>query len=327
MTNDEFLEKLLKNNSHYRNGEFKVIGEVSNSKVLTTNKYGECLSRIYDLLNGYNISIETALNKDKYFMNVFKDKNEYLYSQLKKLSNYTKSNHKILWEYKYGTVAISPSEIIDKKKISIHSAVNMTEFYLNQVKEVRKDWDIIDYKDLIIKDFSEKGIFTCKIHNIKYNQALHSHKNGNQGCVKCAKNITFYNDETINFFKDIYGKFYIVRLFNETETFYKVGITGVKGNKRKRDLKRNYGVETIYEEELHLKEAYYKEKYFLELFKDYSYKPLIDFKGKTECFSINPYELYKCIQNFSEENKIKNDKLLCEEYGINYEQQFNSYKR
>lgn len=51
MTNIEFLEKLWEKNQYYRNGEFEVIGDVVKSKVITLNKYGKCLSRIYDLLS------------------------------------------------------------------------------------------------------------------------------------------------------------------------------------------------------------------------------------------------------------------------------------
>ena len=322
LTKEEFLERLWDKNEHYRNGEFEVVSEVVKSKVITLNKYGKCLSRIYDLLNGYNISIETSVDKDEYFMNVFKDKNPNLYPQLTKISNYTKSDVKILWDFKYGVVNISPSEILDKKEITIDSAINKQEFYLNQVKEGRKDYNNTDYKNLQIKNFSEKGVFICKIHNNEYKQSLYSHKKGIQGCTKCAKNITFYNDTTIDYFSNSYGKFYIVRLYNENESFYKVGITGVKGNKRKRDLKRTYNVETIYEKESYLKESYEKEKLFLELFKDYKYTPLIDFKGKSECFELNPLVLYNNLEGFYNEDKINIDKIMCEEHGIDYEQQF-----
>ena len=317
----EFLEKLLEKNEHYRSGEFEVVGEIEKGKVYTTNSYGKCLSRVHDLLRGFNISIETSINKNEYFMNYFKSKNEILSEQLIKLTDYTKSGTKILWGYKFGIVGISPSEIIDKKSITIDSARDKTKFYVNQVKELRKDSEDIEYNDFKFKNFSEKGVFRCKIHNIDYRQSLSSHKSGIQGCMKCAKNITFYNDETIEYFDNVYGKFYIVRLYNEKESFYKVGITGVKGNKRKRDLKRVYNVETIYEKESYLKESYEQEKLFLNLFKDYKYTPLIDFKGKSECFEINPLFLYNDLEGFYNEDKINRDKTMCEENGIDYKQQ------
>ncbi len=87
-------------------------------------------------------------------------------------------------------------------------------------------------------------------------------------------------------------------------------------------MKRTYNVETIYEKESSLKESYEKEKLFLELFKDYKYTPLIDFKGKSECFKLNPLVLYNNLEGFYNEDKINIDKIMCEEHGIDYEQQF-----
>ena len=67
------------------------------------------------------------------------------------------------------------------------------------------------------------------------------------------------------------------------------------------------------------------ERFFLTTFKDYKYNPKIPFKGKGECFNINPFIFYNNIQGYEYQDRIQRDKLMCEENGINYEQQLNRY--
>jgi hypothetical protein len=88
---------------------------------------------------------------------------------------------------------------------------------------------------------------------------------------------------------------------------------------------RTYDVETIYEKEGTLKESYVIEKFFLKTFEKYKYEPKIPFKGKGECFNINPLILYNNIEGCEYQDRIQKDRLICEENGINYEQQFNKY--
>jgi hypothetical protein len=234
MKQEEFLEKLWEKNKHYRDGKFEIISIIDKCKVIAKNKYGECLSSIYDLIGGYNISIETAIDKESYFLEVLKEKNPIIYEQVKMVSGYTNSLTKIIWSTTFGIVHIVPSDILTMKNIRISSAVNKKDYFLAELKNRRKDFDNIDYSNLIFKNYNEKGIFRCKLHNVEYEQSLSSHKRGYQGCIKCAKNVTFYCDETIDYFKESYGKFYIVKLYNEDESFYKVGITGAKNNRRKK---------------------------------------------------------------------------------------------
>ena len=79
------------------------------------------------------------------------------------------------------------------------------------------------------------------------------------------------------------SKLYKVRLYNETESFVKIGITTKSIDKRFRLIPYKYEV---------LKIISGKSDYIFDLenrtkrlFKKYSYKPIIPFKGQSECYN------------------------------------------
>ena len=47
-----------------------------------------------------------------------------------------------------------------------------------------------------------------------------------------------------------------------------------------------------------------------------------EFEVVSECFKLNPLVLYNNLEGFYNEDKINIDKIMCEEHGIDYEQQF-----
>jgi len=75
---------------------------------------------------------------------------------------------------------------------------------------------------------------------------------------------------------------YKVRLYNDTETFIKIGITTRNPKKRMTYIPYNYEIIKIIEGESGY--IYDLENKTKRLFKKYKYKPLINFKGETECY-------------------------------------------
>ena len=80
------------------------------------------------------------------------------------------------------------------------------------------------------------------------------------------------------------GKFYIIKMFNDTECFYKCGITKNSVRIRYRGRLKNYEYEIISEETMCLYDAYKLEKIYKQTHKHISYTPKYKFAGHTECY-------------------------------------------
>lgn len=131
-------------------------------------------------------------------------------------------------------------------------------------------------------------IIICKKHG-EFRQQPQHHINGS-GCPLCNK-IIFYNDRNISnkFFENKEGIFYILKLYDINEVFFKVGITTRDINKRLKEFKNYYNVEIVHSQSGDFQTMYKHEKTFLDSFKNFRYKPKKEFKGNTECLFINPY--------------------------------------
>lgn len=133
-----------------------------------------------------------------------------------------------------------------------------------------------------------KVIITCKLHG-DFRQTPASHLNGN-GCPTCASLTRGYsktdfrsqcekNNEGL-------GVLYIIRCFNRSESFYKIGRTSKTTQLRYNDkTKMPYNYEIIHEFILDSDTAYDLENDIFRELVDYKYKPLLSFGGQTECFS------------------------------------------
>lgn len=158
------------------------------------------------------------------------------------------------------------------------------------------DYSLVDY---INSKIPVKII--CKTHGV-FKQNINSHLSGN-GCRKCRKHTNAGGGWTRTRLKELVkrsgkGIVYVIRLFNENESFIKVGITT-------RELKCRlyhfpYYIEVLHEE-VHQDGAFIfdLEKYLLKSLKKYRYEPLIPFSGRTECFSnINLSDVKVEIEKF-----------------------------
>lgn len=137
---------------------------------------------------------------------------------------------------------------------------------------------------------NDKIDITCKLHGV-FTQAISNHYYG-QGCPNCT--LKSYNNEKFvelcNEKNNGLGRFYIIKCFNDTEIFYKIGITSRKINERysyKKEMPYNYEIlidfvgdaSTIFNFELIFKNYIKKHKI--------KYQPLIKFNGaKTECYKF-----------------------------------------
>lgn len=174
------------------------------------------------------------------------------------------------------------------KEISIKFA-HSTEKFIEKAK--LKHGDIYNYNFVNYINDREKVIITCPLHG-DFEQCASSHLQG-CGCPKCSLiGNTFVKKEWINKAKSKEGVFYIIRCFNEAESFYKLGITFNSIYKRylsKRDMPYNYEIiQEIKSKDLSYiwdLEVYFKK--FINM-DNLNYLPIIPFGGSiTECFKPN----------------------------------------
>lgn len=76
---------------------------------------------------------------------------------------------------------------------------------------------------------------------------------------------------------------YLAEFIFPDETFIKIGVTGLPINKR--FPSKNYQVNVIHQVEDLLTSVLQKEELILQHFAQFSYRPVNDFDGRTECFT------------------------------------------
>lgn len=252
-----------------------------------------------------------------------------------------------------------------KSGYDIRSAINKTDYFLNQLIRIYKDK--FDYSlTIFYNNVREMTILICKIHNIEFKNQINSVLSGKACCPLCSKlssrekrsikidkfidrankihnnkydySKTIYDCNKVNIICNKHGEFYqsphnhltgygcikcgientskhcsdnpigwsltnwekagkiskkfdsfkvyIIRCWNETEEFYKIGRTYREVKYRfsgKSSIPYNYEILSIFENDA--KSIYNLENKLKNINKEYKYKPLLNFNGKEECFS------------------------------------------
>lgn len=142
-----------------------------------------------------------------------------------------------------------------------------------------------DYSLVVYKTSKIKVSIICPIHGV-FLQTPNHHLRGH-GCPKCSR--LGYSRTTWNTYCDnkmsSEPKVYIVRCYNNTEEFIKIGITTNSVYKRFAN-KIPYDYEILKEIKGSPDFVWNKEKELHKLYKEFKYSPLIPFKGHTECFNL-----------------------------------------
>ena len=296
-SNSEFLEELYIKNSYYRRGEFEVISEYKNSKVkiLLKNKFGIMSMLPWILLTNNKPSISNALNKTEYYKNYLYEYNSfYREGFFKIVGKFEKMSSKIQVETKYGLCEAKAQSFI-KHVPSIETAINKTEYFINQSNEVHKFK--YNYSETEYKYSNIEVKIGCPYHGT-FKQKPSSHKSG-QGCPRCKTENCFRKSDWIK--GDKKGTLYLIYLEDENEKFYKIGIT--KNSLTKRYSGSNkflYRYDIINLIILDNKELIWDcEKKIKRLLVNYKYLPHKEFAGsKTECFILDKkvQEIFKQLK-------------------------------
>jgi len=173
-------------------------------------------------------------------------------------------------------------------KCGVESHITTIEDFKTKAIEVHSHKYIYDNSYFVETPTGNKVNVTCPEHGdfiIWKNSFLKGY-----GCKKCSQDYAgFSKTGWINFcknkgFEKAYC--YIIRLFNEIESFIKIGIST---NFKVRMNHIPYNHEVIYLIEDVPEVVFTKEKSLHKTYKHHKYKPLISFDGEYECFSLNIY--------------------------------------
>ena len=174
-----------------------------------------------------------------------------------------------------------------------------------RVKILQIEWkkfigDRYDYSKIKYQNFRTKVVILCPEHG-KVSQSAPSCFSG-VGCKKCNENYSgFSRQGYIDFCNMNYkgvSNLYFIELSNDTERFYKFGITCRTLKERFASLKEYKIKEISLYSSLDAGLIFDLEKYLLSVYKNIQYIPHIIFGGSTECFSKIPDDYEEKIQNF-----------------------------
>ncbi len=166
-----------------------------------------------------------------------------------------------------------------------------TDKFIQKAKQVHNN--IFDYSNVNYITDNVKVKIICPIHG-EFEQTPNNHLQG-RGCKKCKNDLMGWNYHlwenaafTSNYFDSF--KVYIIKCWNDTETFYKIGKTFNKIDTRfNSKIKLPYQWSLIKTIEGSAKEISELENKLKRENKENSYIPKLEFRGMYECYSELTY--------------------------------------
>jgi len=173
------------------------------------------------------------------------------------------------------------------RKCAVEALKYTTEDFIN--KATQAHGDTYDYSDTVYTKADGKVKIRCKIHG-DFHQVATTHIQG-AGCPECAQErtgwtYTKWQEQAEHSSRFDSYKVYVLRCYNNTESFFKVGKTFLKVADRycsKKSMPYEYEVVKIIEGSArHISELEHK---IHRVSKEYRYFPLLPFGGETECLA------------------------------------------
>lgn len=300
LTHSKFLEKLYKKNEAYRNGSIKILGEYQGggSYILVEDRYGIMNVNVTDLLRGRTPTIQVAIDKTQYYINRCNEVHGSFYDY--SLVEYKGKDNPIdiicpihqIFSQVAGSHVLGAKckkcADISKGKARTDDARDRFKLAAAIIHNNKYDYSLIKYINS-----STKVDIICPIHGAAFKQKPNAHITG-KGCPLCASEINISSKSGwLKTAGDRPGIFYILKCYNEDETFYKVGLTCRSIEKRYCNLERMpYMYEVIKKiVDFDKSRIYDLEKYYLKELKDYHYTPKIKFGGA----NMNAFHIYLMI--------------------------------
>ena len=218
------------------NGEIEVIGKFKglSKPILLKDKYGILSCSKASLALTCKPTIKAALNPTEYFMAMLREVHPEIAEKLTPASEYKAMKQKMLFNTQYGLVSVNPDNLIHGHMPSIRVAVNRKEYFKNQLLFLYDNK--YDFEITSTDRHNGRVTLICPIHG---KQSVDSDTIFlGSGCPCCNKG--WEKSDT----------FYLIRLYDEFESFYKLGISYKLDNgdlRRFREYRAlNYEIEIIY---------------------------------------------------------------------------------
>jgi len=253
-------------------------------KIILGTKYGDVKISPNLLLRGIYPCISNAINPKEYILNYIKINNFKLYDKIIEIQgDYKGVMNKINIQTIYGVVSITPDNIFKGLGFDIRSAIDRNEYFLNYIRINQPKYIDKNFK-LLSKVKGNKDLITFSLNDNKYIATIDSLMNG-YFSDESPKGV--FNTTTMERNKNVFLKtpcfIYKIRLFDNNENFYKVGITTKDIKTRFRSFPYSYEMLEIIS--INLYDAYIIEQEIHNHLKEYKYNPQIKFGGHTECFT------------------------------------------
>lgn len=206
-TEEEFLKEV----DTLYNGSIEVVGRYKGmaQPLLCKDKYGIMSLKRADQMLRCKPSIKVALNKTEYFMNQFREAFPENASQLQPASEYVKAKEKMLFNTKYGIVSALPDTLMAGHMPGIQSAIDRKSYFKNQLLEIYGDK--YDFEITSTDRHNGRVTLICPIHGPQSIDSDTIFLGG--GCPMC--NHGWEKSNT----------FYLIHLYDDDESFYKLGIS------------------------------------------------------------------------------------------------------
>lgn len=170
-----------------------------------------------------------------------------------------------------------------RKKSDIYKKRHIDNFF-DKAPKIHNNF--YSYEKVQYENAHKHLIITCPIHG-DFKMNSNTHLNGS-GCRQCFNDRNGYSKTSfIKACKNNISRFYVIECWNEEERFIKIGITSKTVNKRYRPKDMPYKF-SILTEIIDIPDVIWNlEKEGLRKFVRNRYKPILSFRGYTECFDIN----------------------------------------
>lgn len=221
--------------------------------------------------------------------------NKFDYSTSKYVNNKTKIE--IICQ-DHGSFFQTPTDHIDKRSgCPICARLTKGEYHKKDTNWFIEQANIIhsnqyDYSKVNYVRYHDKVEIICHKHG-SFWQTAGSHIHNKNGCPKCSyeKREGGYCEDWFNKYShrlNLDGRLYLIKIYNETESFIKIGITQKTiSNRFNNSRMMPYNYDVIREYNLLLYHAYIREQDIKSKFIEHHHYPKILFDGFTECFDVN----------------------------------------
>lgn len=279
--------------NYLENSSFSFVKIINSKEIYVKDHFGTYKTTLYRLKEGQYPTCQTVVDYPNWIIKKSEQIHGNVYSYRIPEGCTKTIHHFYVYCDKHGEYKTNYTNHIFKqngcKQCYVDTLFKNDNYFLEKANQTHKD--TYDYSQSSYVSMKTKVKILCKLHGI-FEQTPDKHIRG-QGCPTCSKltsKICGYSREDFvesSYRSNIKPYLYIIKCFDESEMFYKIGITASELKVRFSGKKLPYKYEII--QKIENKDPSYiydLEKSLNRLYKQYQYKPLKDFNGYTECYKI-----------------------------------------